>query len=100
MAEEYLEPWHSREIWLELALDASEITITADGCVTHACPHAGNHPDAHSDSMLHCHYKITKGADSIGFYCYRTPDDIAELLCSPLPPNVTHTVGLYQELGK
>ena len=96
---EYLEPWQHREIWLELALDAIQIEITAQGSrITHF-PHAQPQEQAHTDRMLHCHYKITRREDALSFYCYRTREDITALLHSPLPANVTHTIGLFRELG-
>lgn len=98
--EEHLSPWLDREIWLELALDATQITVTAGGSTVASFTHAISRTDPHRDSMLHCHYKITRQPDAIVFYCYRTREDVEALLRSPLPPNVTHTVALFQEFGK
>ena len=95
--EEYLHPWRAREIWLELALDAVQITITAEGSRSSYFPHANPQSKALTDSMLHCHYLITHKPDAFKFYCYRTREDIAELR-KALPPNVTQTIGLFQEL--
>ena len=97
--EEYFRPWHHREIWLELALDATMITVTTAGSEITALTHATAQPSPHTDSMLHCHYKITTEPNAICFYCYRTREDIQELLRSPLPSNVTHAVAMFQELG-
>ena len=97
-AEEHLAPWAHREVWLELALDAVQISITKKGSqcnpITHGQPETG----AHTDSMLHCHYKISTREDVLDFYCYRTREDISALLHSPLPSNLTCTVGLFREL--
>ena len=98
-AEEHLMPWLGREVWLELALDATKITVTAEGSAITAMTHAIAQPNPHKDSMLHCHYKITGQPDAVLFYCYRTLEDVQDLLHSPLPPNVTHTVAMYQEFG-
>lgn len=95
--EEYLHPWRAREIWLELALDAVQITVTAQGSRSTYFPHADPQSKALTDSMLHCHYLITQKPDAFEFYCYRTREDIVELR-NALPPNVTHTIGLFQEL--
>ena len=95
---EYLKKWTNREIWLELALDAVQITITPQGSEIAPFPHARPAEKPHNDSMLHCHYKITQRTDALTFYCYRTKEDICTMLQSPLPPNVTHTIGLFQEL--
>lgn len=96
---DYLHPWASREIWLELALDATEINVTAAGSTVTSLLHAEPKENAHTDRMLHCHYKITQEPDSLRFYCYRTREDITKLLDAPLPPNLTHALGLFQELG-
>ena len=97
--EEYLQPWHDREIWLELALDAVQIDVTSRGSQITYFPHAHPVENAHKDSMLHCHYKITQTDDALSFYCCRTPEDLWEIIRLSLPQNVTHTIGLYQELG-
>lgn len=96
--DEYLRPWRNRQIWLELALDALEITVTAEGSTFTSLPHAQPQENTHVDRQLHCHYKISQSEDALRFYLYRTPDDIAALLEAPCP-NVTQTIGLFQELG-
>ena len=96
---DYITPWSHREIWLELALDGVQISITPQGSKITPIAHAEPAEKYHTDSMLHCHYSITPGADSLEFYCYRTREDITSLLNTPLPPNITHTIGLYHELS-
>ena len=96
--EDHLKHWHNREIWLELALDGVQITVTTKGSRITYAPHAEPQDNAHRDSMLHCHYKITQKPEAIEFYCYRTREDIISLLRSPLPPGISHTIGLFQEL--
>lgn len=97
--EDYLTPWNQREIWLELALDACEITVTEQGSTIH--PHAHAHPPEHShrDQHLHCHYSIRQETDALHFYLFRTPADTAELLADPMLANVKKAIGLYQELA-
>ncbi|MBQ8579574.1 MAG: hypothetical protein IJ448_02640 [Oscillospiraceae bacterium] len=95
---EYLHPWHDREIWLELALDASQITVTTQGSTVLPFPFAKPSENAHADSALHCHYSITEEPDALRFYLYRTRDDLTALLNSSLPSNLTRAYGLYQEL--
>ena len=97
-AEEYLQPWLHRDIWLELALDAVELSVTAEGSQVKSFPHVAVTDNAHVDSMLHCHYKISHLHDALQFYCYRTEDDVRQLLQSPLPANVKYGVGFFQEL--
>ena len=96
---EYLLPWNGHEIWLELALDAVEITLTLQSSGFDAFAHARSYSDSHTDSMLHCHYKISKQPDALQFYCYRSREDVEAMLSSSLPGNLTHAVGLFRELG-
>lgn len=96
--EEYLQPWENREIWLELALDALEITVTAQGSTFIPLLHVEPQAHAFEDPQLHCHYAITHKPDALRFYLYRTAQDIQSLQIIA-PPNVTNAIGLYQELG-
>lgn len=96
--DEHLKPWRDRKIWLELALDATKITVTVQGSHIQRVSHSSREPAGHCDSMLHCHYEISKEPDRLQFLCYRTEEDLTGLL-EVLPANVTHAVGLYQELG-
>lgn len=97
--EDHLRPWSCREIWLEVALDAAQITVTAQGSNTRLLPFAQPAENAHRDSALHCHYSITEEPEALRFYLYRTREDIADLLCAVNLPNVTHAIGLFQEMG-
>lgn len=98
-APEYLQPWDNREIWLELALDATRITVTADGCATDYAPIAAPAENPHWDAGLHCHYSTVVEDDAIHFYLYRTAGDIAELLDTLSKTAVSRAIGLFQELG-
>lgn len=95
LPEEHLAPWQHREVWLEAALDGTRLTVTHDGC--EATPHFDSLPLPHHAPDLYCHYQITAAPDRLHFTLHRTPTDLTALLHS-LPPNVTHTLGLYQEL--
>lgn len=96
---EHLAPWQGREIWLEVALDAVEITVTPKG--SHIVPLPS--PDAselcHRSDELHCHYDIQSDNERICFRLYRTPEDLDSMLKSAEEWGVTRAVGLYQELG-
>ena len=95
----YLAPWQGRELWLELALNAEEILLTAEGAATAplsrwACPAEG-----HADPNLHCHYHIEPQEDRAVFTLRRTREDLDALLEAAEPLGVTTAVGLWQELG-
>lgn len=95
---EYLMPWNGREIWLEAALDAAEITLTQAGCssVSLPCP---DRTDGFEDPILHCHYRIRTNSDKIAFTLFRTPEDLEDLLLEAESLGITRSIGLWQELN-
>lgn len=97
--EEYLTPWHGREIWLELALDSEEILLTPEGAsTTPLLP--WDVPEAlHHDDLLHCGYSVTLEEHSAKFTLSRTAEDIRSLLEEAANYGVTTAIGLWQELG-
>ena len=54
--EEYISPWKSREIWLDLARDTEIITVTASGSDVSPAPWTGVSSPVHRDHKLCCHY--------------------------------------------
>ena len=95
--QEYLAPYLGREIWLELALDAVEITVTGDGAQRSPIqPSAG--AMAHHCRELFCHYNIAVSNDKAVFTLQRTKEDLTDLLTQAKQLGVTQTVGLWQEL--
>lgn len=97
--EAHLAPWAGREIWLEAALDAEAITVTANGTqFTPLSP--GDLPDTgHVEETLHCRYQIAQMQDRIRFSLFRTPEMLRSLLHAAESLGVTQAVGLFQELG-
>lgn len=97
--EAYLTPWQDREIWLECALDGTEITVTADGSSVSSlsCPEPQGY--RHRDAQLCCHYEIEVTEKQALFRIGRTCDDLQALLAMAERSNVTHAIGLFQELG-
>ena len=94
---EYLQSWNGREIWLEAALDAMEITLTPEGCLRIGIPQP-NLEDGFFDEALHCHYRIEVQNDQARFTLFRTRADLDELLQEAEQLGVTQAVGLWQEL--
>ena len=94
--EEYLVPWAGRDIWLEAALGGCILELTESGCVQK--PLLEPIWDGHTDETLCCHYQIDLG-DTATFRLHRTESDLKQLLRRAESLGVTHTVGLYQELG-
>lgn len=93
---EYLKPWEKNRVFLELAIEGLEITVTKKGsrfspvCPTSALPLA--------DVRLHCHYGVTVFPGKAVFTLCRTREDLAELAQEAEVLGVLGTVGLYQEL--
>lgn len=98
--ETWFSPWQGREIWLELALDAEEITITEQGSKSVPAPYPGDfHPEFHEEALC-CHYRIQKDTDKIKFLLRRTKEDLFDLLNLGESFGVTTAVGLYQEFSE
>ena len=94
---EYLLPWDGREIWLEAALDAIEITITPLGYkAAPGYPHQNG--TIFPQDALHCHYHVTVEPDQAVFSLFRTREDLDDLLAEAEALGVTRAIGLWQEL--
>ena len=98
--EEYLFPWKSREIWLELGLDGEVLTLTEQGCTTTSLPFPEPNQEGFSDPALHCHYTIEAKENSASFTLWRNQEDIQQLLKEVETLGVTTAVGLFQELHR
>ena len=94
-----LAPWKDREIWLEAALDAVNITVTAQGSHHTMLPYHISPDDCHCDNQLHCRYRIETKPNEIVFSLYRCKDMLADLLAEAEQIGITKAVGLYQQLG-
>ena len=97
--EHYFSPWKGRDIWMELSLDAEEITITEEGSSILLLPNPGLPKQGFRDETLFCHYHCTQQEDSIKFLLWRTEEDLETLLNEVTQYGVTSAVGLYQELS-
>lgn len=97
--EQHLAPWQGREIWLETALDAEEITLTPQGASFAPLPPGQAFPVGFAEETLHCHYTAAVEADAVRFTLWRTAEDLDALLTQAERLGVTTAVGLYQELS-
>lgn len=91
----HIAPWAGRKIWLELAPDCAQYTVTKDGCRQENCAATGEFP--HVDHALHCRYRIAVGSEAITFTLCRTPEDALGLLEAE---EIDCFVGLYQEFSQ
>ena len=92
---EYLKPWG--KVFLELASEALEITVTKEG--SRFSPIDSTAPLPLEDKRLHCHYGVTVCPGKAVFTLKRTREDLAELALEAEELGVLGTVGLYQEIA-
>lgn len=95
---EYLSPWESREVWLEISLGGEIITLTEEGPQTASLPRWDVPGDGFAEEMLHCHYRMETAEDMAKFTLWRTREDLDALLEEAEGLGITTAVGLYQEL--
>ena len=96
---DHLAPWKGREIWLEAALEAEEITVTAEGSTVTPLPFLPLAENSFVSEELHCRYRIRVEDDRAVFTLARDGKMIKNLLASSKRQGVTQAVGLYQQLG-
>lgn len=95
---DYIEPWHHRQIWLDLAMDAEEICITAQGSSVIPLPADAVIGDGFEHQGLHCHYHTAVTPDCITFTLHRTRSDLDALAYEAESLGIYALAGLYQEL--
>lgn len=97
---EHLAPWQGREVWLDLAVDAEVITLTAEGAVISPMVPEESPPLCHREERLHCHYSIETETDCARFTLWRTKEDVDNLQQKAEALGIKTFVGLRQELGE
>lgn len=98
--EHYLAPYQNREIWLDAAPLAVEISVTERKCTYSQIPLSNTENLIHHDNKLHCHYGIQIDASCVRFTLGRTQEDFLSWLDHAQALGVTAAVGLYQEFAK
>ena len=94
---DYLAPWQGRDIWLDAALEALQITVTAAGATTTPLPARDLPALPHYDEELHLHYGLEVSPERSIFTLCRTRQDLSALLDAAKAHGVKNAVGLYQE---
>lgn len=94
---DYLAPWVSRELWLDISAEGEILTLTENGAQTAPLPSDSCPNDGFPASDLHCHYRIEADQEA-RFTLFRTRDDLLELITAVQRLGVTLCAGLYQEL--
>lgn len=95
---EYLRPWLKGGVFLELASEGLEITVTQAGCQRIPIPPSADLPL--EDARLHCHYRVTVFPGKAVFTLSRTREDLTSVSREAEALGVLGCVGLYQELNR
>ena len=95
---QYLGPWKSREIWLEVSQEGLMLTLTEEGCTAKPLPFAAC-SNGFFEDKLYCHYMTKISQSKAEFTLYRTREDLDALLEEAESLGVTTAVGLWQELN-
>lgn len=92
----HLQPWLARGIFLEIAPETVQFTITNDGCITQ--PVSWEETLPMDNKRSHCHYRKEEFPEKVVVTVTRSLDDLAALSKEAYDMGVLGTVGLYQEL--
>lgn len=95
----HLQSWNGRELWLEIAMDCEEITITPEGSRWVTLSHAQEALTGFEEPDLHCRYRIKTSDEQAVFTLWRTPEDLRKLIKDAEQAGITKAFGLYQELS-
>lgn len=96
---DYLRPWQGRDIYLEIANERLQITVTENGAKTESFPGGDAESLPHKNEKLHCHYETRVFSDKVVFTLQRTVEDLEVLTEEAYHLGVKAVVGLYQELS-
>lgn len=94
----HLAPWLQQGVFLEIAPEHLEITVTEHGSVCRSLPMNTPQNLPLTDSRLHCHYSVSVSKDQAVFTLERTKEDLSALVQEAYQTGVLGAVGLYQEL--
>lgn len=97
--EEHIAPWQGRQLWLELALEATAATITEAGCTFSPAPLPGQEERTWEADSLCCRYRHKVHEDHIAVTLWRDGEQLKKLLRKAQELGIQAAVGLYQELG-
>lgn len=92
---DHLAPWTGRRLWLELAAEGSQITLTEAGAQIRDWSPEGT--GTHHHPRLHCHYDIVLSPGEAVFHLQRRDEDLKELLQEGERLGITAALGLARE---
>ena len=93
---DYIGPWKKQGVYLEIAPEGLEITVTETG--SSATPIFPVSDLPLEDKRLHCHYNVKVLQDEVVFTICRYREDLAALVQEAEDLGVLGCVGLYGEL--
>lgn len=97
---EYLAPWQSREVWLDIARQNGMVTVTEAGSrLEHLLPEDDEILPFY-DNILNCHYGVQTEESTAKFLIHRGKETLLDLLHEAEVCGVVKAVGLYQEFGQ
>ena len=95
---DHIAPWQQQGIFLEIAPETVQFTVTEDGSTSLPVICTEELPLA--DERLHCHYNVEVCPQKAVFTLQRTGEDLEALAEEAKQLGVLGTVGLYQELSQ
>lgn len=95
---DYIGPWKKQGVYLEIAPEGLEITVTETG--SSAIPIFPVSGLPLEDKRLHCHYNVQVLQDKAVFTICRYKEDLAQLVQEAEGLGVLGCVGLYWELAE
>lgn len=96
---QYLAPWKDREVWLETATEAEQITVTQEGSQFESARFEKLDEPIWGEETLHCRYHIRLTENAAMFELERRKEELETLLAEAETAGVSVSVGLYQQLG-
>ena len=88
--------WKNQGVYLEIAPDCMEITVTENGSTAKPIPTVQHLPL--EDRRLHCHYNVAVFSNKVIFTISRYKEDLQSLVQEAEDLGVLGCVGLYREL--
>lgn len=95
--EDHLVPWKGREIWLELAPEPLEITVTEAGSHVLPLPAPPDTEDGFRDEVLCCRYRAEVLEGAVRFTLWRDGPCLDVLCEQAAALGVTRAAQLYQQ---
>ena len=94
---DYIEPWKKQGVYLEIAPEGLEITVTQTGSSTIPIFPVEGLPL--EDHRLHCHYQVEVSSEKAVFTICRYKEDLVQLVQEAEDLGILGCIGLYGELA-